>query len=135
MNAMGFRTKEGELWKRTRTQQVVMNGLARAAAFHAIFLDSNDRKLGRDFEAAIRDAEKETWALFQRKRRAVKNGEKVDYGTLTVNGESRVCDRAPLSEQYWAMKKLTARRNGWKSPEPWFASPPEELYVDKRQLL
>jgi hypothetical protein len=130
LNEMGLRTKTGMLWKETRTQQVIINGLAR----QAVFFQLHQLKLrGRSLDAALEEAEAEMWRLFQRKQRTTRNGTKTSYGTKIVNGEAVVCDRPPLSEQYWAKKKAAARERGWRPPERWFTPPPEEKYEEGRR--
>ena len=130
LNKMGFRTKTGKLWKETRTQQVIIEGLAR----QLVFLRLSQLKLrGLNLDDALEDAEAEMWRVFQRKCKSTRNNARVVYGTMVVNSEFVVCDRPPLSEQYWARKRSAARAKGWQPPERWFTPPPEEKYEKRRR--
>jgi hypothetical protein len=129
LNQLGFKTDTGRLWKKARTQQVIMAGLARQMTF----LQIHQLKLrGLPFDRAVADAEKTMWRVFQRKTKSVRCNERPSYGRMMVGATLICCDRPPRSEQYWARKKLAARERGWRPPERWFTPPPEERYPEKR---
>jgi hypothetical protein len=118
-NRADFRTRKGELWKRTRAQQVIFNGLARQMTF------TQRRELyaqGRDYEAAVKDCERKIWDLF---RVRVRHGRRWQHepkenkhylARILPDGSQVLFEHRPKPRGYWAKLRFKAKSNGTYRP-------------------
>lgn len=108
LNRMGLRTESGETWKRTRTQQVVFEGLA----WQMTFAQLHQLKMrGRGLDEAFEECLRVVWQVFRRKR--------VSRRTC-LRKAGLVCDK-PKKPINWAAKKRLALENGWRpSSRYWY---------------